>query len=319
MRGGERMLLHHTRNLQPFFDNPAVTEVVVNEPGMIGVEAKGQWSWHKMPEMTLQRLEAISIAAAFLSGQDVNSRQPACGCTLPGGYRMQIALPPLVPSGSISLTIRKRAKDFTPTLEWLAGKEYFRKLDPSINWPSQFRKWVLEKKTILIAGEIGSSKTTFSEALCREIPHYERIVTVEDAAELSDLPHENQVHLFYSKGNQGIAQVTAEYCIEMMFRMRIDRPVVQELRDSAAWAFLRVNMAGHPGGMTTIHAESPQGAMDAALGMILQHPAGAAMGKEGILDLLHRYIHIVVHCAKERGEAPGPNPYHITSIWEVSR
>lgn len=317
MRGGERLLAHHTRKLQPFFNDPAVTEVVVNEPGMVGVEAAGVWTWHPMPEMTFKRLEAVAIAAAFLSGQDVSSQQPACGCTLPGGYRMQIALPPLVPAGRISLTIRKRAKDFTPTLKWLEERQYFRFLDPSVNWPHQFRSWVQKKRTILIAGEIGSSKTTLAEALCGEIPLHERIGTVEDAAELADLPHVNQVNLFYSKGGQGVAQITAEDCIEMLLRMRIDRPIIQELRDAAAWAFLRINMAGHPGGMTTIHAESPRRAMDAAVGMMLQHKAGAALGPEGIRELLHRYVHVVVHCAKDRSEKPGPNPYYVTSVWEV--
>ena len=319
MRGGERLLANHTRNLQPFFNDPATTEVVVNRPGKVGVEAGGRWTWHDMPELTFKRLEAISIAAAYLSGQDIDARRPACGCTLPGGFRIQIALPPLVPAGRISLTIRKRAKDFTPTLDWLDNRDYFRALDPAVDWPGRFRSWVHAKKTILIAGEIGSSKTTLAEALCGEIPLHERLGTVEDAAELSDLPHVNQVNLFYSKGGQGVSSITAEDCIEMLLRMRIDRPVVQELRDAAAWAFLRINMAGHPGGMTTIHAESPEGAMDAAVGMILQHPAGAALGEQGIRNLLHRYIHVVVHCSKDRSAAPGANPYHVTGVWEVPR
>ena len=106
-----------------------------------------------------------------------------------------------------------------------------------------------------MSGATGSGKTTFAKALIRHIPASERLITIEDARELT-VPHRNAVHLLYAKDGQGLAQVGARELLESALRMRPDRILLQELRDASAFFYLRNVNTGHPGSITTVHADS---------------------------------------------------------------
>lgn len=319
MRPGEATLRTLLAPIAVHLADKSVTELVVNRPGELGVEHRGRWEWFDVPELTFDRLDAIGILAAAMSQQDVGPERPIVGSTLPGGQRIQICRPPVTPSGTISLTIR-RPSDFAPSIDLLAGGGLFAattaggrgdnpadgellQLYRAKEWPAFFALAVKAKKTLIVSGDTGSGKTTLAKAFIKEISVDERLVTIEDTAEFTDLPQRNIVSLFYSKGDQGLAKVKAEDLIAAALRMRPDRVLMQELRDSAAFAFMRGVAAGHPGSITTCHAGSAAGAFDALRLMVKEHDGGRHLADADVQTLLRTLVDVVVHC--ERNPATG--------------
>jgi type IV secretion system protein VirB11 len=309
-----RTLEHLLAPFMPFLENHRTTDVVVNRVGEIGAEIAGQWHWKEDAYITFDALDAIATLAAFNSGQDISPSHPLCGATLPGGERIQICRPPAT-QNTISLAIR-RPPSFRPTIEHLAGKGLFDQ--PSVQPSAVLAKTagnraellahaVAARKNILLAGATGSGKTTLARALIEHIPLNERLITIEDTAEWINLPHRNRVALFYSKGDQGTAKIRSEDLIEASLRMRPDRVLMQELRDGAAFSYLRGVVAGHPGCITSLHASSAEGAFDALRLMVRQHPDGRTMDDKDVKDLLFMQVDVVVHLNKQ---------YQITDIYQ---
>lgn len=295
--------------------DPAATEIVINRPSEVGVERRAGWTWEDAPELTFQRLDAIATLCAAMSQQDVGPERPLCASVLPDGQRVQICRPPAVAAGTISLTIR-RPSTFAPTIGSLAAGGLFSRteaatwrvhpLDAELielqrakDWERFFPLAVRAKKTVIVTGDTGSGKTTFAKALIQAIPLEERLITIEDTAEFIGLPHRNLVSLFYSKGDQGIARVRSEDLIEAALRMRPDRVLMQELRDGAAFTFMRSIAAGHPGSITTCHAGSAAGAFDALRLMVKQHDAGKHLADADVWALLHQLVDVVAHCRRD--------------------
>lgn len=316
IRPGESTLRLLLAPIAAHLADPTVTEVVVNRPGEAGVERRDGWTWHELPELTFQRLDAIATLCAAMSQQDVGPERPLCGSVLPDGQRVQICRPPAVAAGTISLTIR-RPSTFAPTIAGLAAGGLFARtegatrrahpLDTELmalhgakDWERFFPLAVQAKKTIIATGDTGSGKTTFAKALIQAIPLDERLVTIEDTAEFIGLPQRNLVSLFYSKGDQGVARVRSEDLIEAALRMRPDRVLMQELRDGAAFTFVRSIAAGHPGSITTCHAGSAAGAFDALRMMVKQHDAGKHLADADVFTLLHQLVDVVAHCRRDR-------------------
>ena len=313
-RPGERTLRLMLAPISGFLAADDVTEVVIQRPGEVGVERRGQWSWHVLPELDFDRLDGIATLCAAMSQQDVGPDRPLCASVLPDGQRVQICRPPAVAAGTISLTIR-RPSSFTPNLGMLAAGGLFTgtdvaqfrahpwdadlvELHRARDWTRFFPMAVRARKTVVVTGDTGSGKTTVAKALIQEIPLDERLVTIEDTAEFIGLPQRNLVSLFYSKGDQGLARTRAEDLIEAALRMRPDRVLMQEVRDGAAFVFIRSIAAGHPGSITTCHARNAHGAFDALRLMVKQHEAGKHLADADVRVLLDQLVDVVAHCEK---------------------
>jgi type IV secretion system protein VirB11 len=311
MTCGERTLNHHLALWAEHLSNPALTEICVNKPGEYATEISGIWHWHSAPHLTFDRLDGIGKLAAGLTRQTLDNHTPRASSVLPGRLRIQIARPPAVQEGTYSLTIRKRATDFVPTLPWLAERGYFAHLPQNRDWVAWWTDAVRTRHTLLIAGAIGSSKTTFGEALIHEIPLDERIITIEKVPEWN-LLHRNWVSSLYGASGDGkAAERAATQCVEDALRQRPDRILVGELRNGGeAWAYIRAMLAGHPGGITTLHAESTAGTMDALAMMLRQDTAGSTMSDADLRALIRRSVHIIAHCARD--------PYRLTAVEEIS-
>ncbi|MGH6971349.1 MAG: ATPase, T2SS/T4P/T4SS family, partial [Caulobacteraceae bacterium] len=140
------------------------------------------------------------------------------------------------------------------------------------------------------------------------IPDGERLLTIEDARELT-VPHRNAVHLLYAKDGQGLAKVGAKQLLESALRMRPDRILLQELRDGTAFFYLRNVNTGHPGSITTIHADSATLAFEQLALLVKESEGGRDLARDDIRSLLHMLVDVVVQLRRIDGR------FRMTEVW----
>jgi type IV secretion system protein VirB11 len=256
--------------------------------------------------------------------QKVNAQSPICSTSLPTGERVQIVAPPACDLGLYSITIRKPSNK-TFGLDELdagglfehtraakgrsaAGDAELLELKNAGKWPAFLELAVKARKNILISGATGSGKTTLSKALIQLIPSEERLLTIEDTRELI-VPHRNAVHMLYSKDGQGQANIGAKHLLEASLRMRPDRILLQELRDGTAFFYLRNVNSGHPGSITTVHADSAALAFGQLSLLVKESEGGRDLDRGDILALLKLLVDVVVQCKKVDGR------FRVTEIY----
>lgn len=283
---------------------PDVTDIYINRPGELWIETLGG-TIEQVEESRLDRLHLARLArqVAAYSSQGVNREQPLLSAALPDGARVQIVLPPAT-RGDIAIAIRKHVAA-SLTLEDYS----FADPDPSSAIGLQtaegpesvavsLRRAVRARANIVVAGGTSTGKTTFLSALLAEVPPQERLILIEDTPELK-LSHRNAVGLIATRGDQGEARVTANDLVAASLRMRPDRIILGELRGGEALAFLRAVNTGHPGSMTTVHANSPEGAVEQIALLILQ--AGTRLTRSDIHDYIASTIGVYVQLARVGG------------------
>ncbi len=322
MGGDSTILRHYLAPLRALLAPADVTDLVINQPGEIAVEASGVWRWEAASELTPEWLATLATAAAAFTAQDVNAETPICSTTLPGGERCQIVLPPA--AEQISLTIRRPAA-VDLSLADLDHQGLFQGLTPANTgareveaelialheagaWRAFLTLAVEAKRNILISGATGSGKTTLAKALVGLIPSNERLLTIEDTRELIT-PQRNAVHLLYAKDGQGLAKVDAKALLESALRMRPDRILLQELRDEAAFTYLRSANSGHPGSITTIHADSARLAFEQLALLVKASQAGRDLRRAEIDHLLRILVDVVVQTRRVEGR------FRVTEVW----
>lgn len=310
------VLEHYLAPLQPLLAPGDVTELVVNRPGEAGVERGGEWTWHAIAELTEPWLATLAVAAAAHTRQDISPDHPICSTVLPGGERCQIVIPPAVPTGTVSLTIRKPAGRLLD-LSALEAAGLFQEMADAGeapgededtlgrfreagDWPAFFSRAVRTRKNILISGATGSGKTTFARSLIQLIPEQERLITIEDARELT-APHRNLVHLTYARDGRGLSTAGPKALLEGALRMRPDRILMQELRDASAFFYLRNVSSGHPGSITTVHADSAAIAFEQLTLLVRESDGGRDLPRDDIRNLLHLLVDVVVQLKRVEG------------------
>jgi type IV secretion system protein VirB11 len=320
--GDTAVLEHYLAPLRRRLEPADVTELVVNRPGEFAVERLGGWQWFEDLDLTEASLRPLAVAAAAVTAQDVTSETPICSTVLPTGERCQIVLPPA--AEHVSLTLRKPSAttfgmaEFTEAGLFDAVSLSNDVLKPEEtkliaqrdggDWPGFFETAVKARKNILISGTTGSGKTTFAKGLIRLIPEHERLLTIEDARELV-VPHRNVVHMLYAKDGQGLAHVGAKQLLESALRMRPDRILMQELRDGTAFFYLRNVNSGHPGSITTIHADSAALAFEQLTLLVKESEGGRDLARDDVRSLLHLLVDIVVQMKRVEGR------FRITEVW----
>jgi type IV secretion system protein VirB11 len=176
------------------------------------------------------------------------------------------------------------------------------RLNQAGRYAAFLRLAVAKHQTIVVAGKTGSGKTTFMKGLTEEVPHSERLITIEDTAELTLPNHPNVVHLFYSKDAQGTARVTAKSLLEACLRMKPDRIFLAEVRGDECFYFVRLAASGHPGSITSVHAGSCALAFEQMSLMIRESGAGGGLRMNEIKWLLGVVVDVIVQFDRdERG------------------
>jgi type IV secretion system protein VirB11 len=286
-----------------------VTDIYVNRPCEIWLETIGNGPQRiTVPELSGEVLARLVRQIAALSAQGVNREHPLLAANLPGGERVQAVIPPAT-RGDIAVAIRKHVsvalslEDYRTSGEpQMMGISELSDRQERVSEQSDvfamLRDAVKQRRNIMVSGGTSSGKTTFVNALIKEIPLEERLILIEDTPELQ-YPHDNAVGLIAARGALGEAEVSAEDLLIASLRMRPDRIILGEIRGSEAVTFLRAVNTGHPGSMSTIHADSPLRAMDQLALLVLQ--TGTRMAWDEVIRYIRSSLDIIVQLRNRGG------------------
>lgn len=237
--------------LQEILEDQEITEIMVNGPDQIFIEKQGRLEPYPKKFLSKEKLEDVIQQIVGKVNRTVNESSPIVDVRLQDGSRVNVVLPPVAINGPI-VTIRKFPAD-PITMEHLVSIQSI-----TMQAAEFLKKLVQAKYNIFISGGTGSGKTTFLNALSAYIPKEERIITIEDSAELQIQNIPNLVRLEVRNANlEGKNEVTIRDLIRSALRMRPDRIILGEVRDAAAYDLLSVMNTGHDGSLSTGHANSP--------------------------------------------------------------
>ena len=272
--------------LAPLLADPAVTDVLVNGPYRVFIERFGRLEATDVRFRDAEHLVRIIQRIAARVGRRIDEASPMVDARLPDGSRVNATLPPVTIDGP-TLSVRR------------FGRRRLRRDDLAElgMFSSQMRElmeWVVRgRKNVLISGGTGSGKSTFLGAIAEAIPNQERIVTIEDAAELI-LDQEHVVRMETRPPNvEGLGRIAARDLVTNALRMRPDRIIVGEVRGGEALDMLQAMNTGHDGSLTTIHANSPRDALARLETMVLM--AGLDLPSRAIREQIVSAIQLVVH------------------------
>ena len=296
--------------LEPWLARQDVTEILVNRPHEIWIETNAGARMERVdvPDLGATALSRLAAQVARANHQGVSRAHPLLSGLLPGGERIQIIAPPAT-RAHLAIAIRKHVQvdldleDYATAGAFAsvrrAGQDDGRDLRALLadgDLLAFFRAAVAARKTILVSGGTSSGKTTFLNALLKQIASHERVITIEDTPEVS-LDRPNALGLVAVRGATGEANVTPEDLLQAALRMRPDRLLLGEMRGSEAFSFLRAVNTGHPGSISTIHANSCAGAIEQVALLALQ--ARVNLGRAEIIAYARSVIDIVVQLRRD--------------------
>lgn len=288
--------------------DPMVMDIVINRPKEImAITVDRGWVTYPAERLDEDFLHSLALRVANNSSKSISELSPILSGELPNSNeRVQIVIPPA--AASISITIRK-ASPVVKTLEELEAQGSFSEIiiNKKDNTDEELagllkekklveflRKAVLYKKNIIVSGATGSGKTTFMKSLIMEIPASERLITIEDVAELDLDTHDNKVHLFYSRGDEEGFNVDAKTALASCLRMRPSRILLAELRGDEAWEYIKSVNTGHEGSITSMHANDSFESFEQLTAFIKDSTTGAHLDANYIRNRLFSTIDIVL-------------------------
>jgi pilus assembly protein CpaF len=276
--------------LQPLIDDPQVTEIMVNSPDGIFFEKNGRISRSELSFDDHEHLESFISRYFGQANKLINEQKPMADMRLDDGSRVHAVMKPAAINGPV-ISIR-RFTGIRPELPVLIEAGF---ITPDMS--DYLSRQVADKKNIFICGGTGTGKTTFLNALSRCIPEQERVITVEDSAELNLNSLPNQIRLESRQpGPDGQGKISLSDLIRTSLRLRPDRIIVGEVRGGEAYDMLQAMQTGHPGSMSTGHGNSCVDMLDRLSLMILMN---SNLPWDGCKRMVAGSIDIIVHIVRE--------------------
>jgi type IV secretion system protein VirB11 len=298
--------------LAPWLAQADVTDIWINRPHEIWFETLGGAIHRDRVEaFDAPTLERLARQIAAFSSQGVSRAQPLLAASLPDGSRVQVVLPPAT-RGNVAFAIRRHVSRDLALRDWddagafaglaeggaeLARERTFHRAGAR-EAASVLAEAVRARRNILVSGGTSTGKTTFLNALLAEVLDSERLVLIEDTEELH-VANENAVGLIAARGHLAEADISAEDLLIAALRMRPDRIILGELRGQEAFTFLRAINTGHPGSMTTIHADTPHRAIEQLVLLVLQ--AGSRLSRDDVRHYVRESIDVFVQLQRVGG------------------
>lgn len=303
------------------FKNETITEIVINKYNEIWYEDHN--GFHKGTDEECKRVTEFNCkkfgnAVATATEQILNDSSPILGATLPTNERIQIVIPPSLPMGQYSITIRK-PMSFNLSLEQYNEQGFFDNVligDEVSNLDKKLAELLHKKdymnffrlavesgnKNLAIAGATGSGKTTFFKAVMQEIPEHERLITIEDVRELFNEKHQNVVNLLYPSEAKHNDKVTPASLLKSCLRMKPDRILLAELRGGETFDYINAISSGHGGSITTLHAGNKDEVIRRLTLMTLQNLTGSKLPYETAKSIIEETLDIIIHVGKINGK-----------------
>lgn len=293
--------------LDTIIRDDTITEVMINGPEKIFIEKNGRLTRLNKRFESERKLEDVIQRIVGLAGREVNQANPICDTRLPDGSRVNVVLPPIALCGP-TVTIRKFSKE-PMTIEKLIE---YGSLTQEI--ADKLELLVRAKYNIFISGGTGSGKTTFLNALSNYIPKDERIITIEDSAELQITGIDNLVSMETRNANaSGVGSITIRDLIKSSLRMRPERIIVGECRGGEALDMLQAMNTGHDGSLSTGHANSTEDMLSRLETMVLQGAEGLPL--EAIRQQISSAVDIIIHLSRLRDKSR--KTMEITEVLEM--
>jgi pilus assembly protein CpaF len=293
----ERLTLEIARDvmglgpIEPFLDDPMVSELMVNGTNFIYVERNGVIQQTDGRFVSEEHVRRVIDRIVVQVGRRIDEASPMVDARLPDGSRVNAIVPPLSLDGSI-LTIRKFAKDPFQAADLVQMQTF----TPQVS--AVLSACVEGGMNILVSGGTGTGKTTLLNVLSSFVPHNERIVTIEDAVELQ-LHQQHVIRLEARPANlEGEGQVTIRDLVRNSLRMRPDRIIVGEVRGGEALDMLQAMNTGHDGSLSTVHANSARDALARIETMVLM--AGFDLPSRAIREQVASALDVIVHLERFR-------------------
>lgn len=281
--------------LDSIISDDSITEVMINGPEKIFIEKKGRLTRLDKKFESQRKLEDVIQRIVGLAGREVNQANPICDTRLPDGSRVNVVLPPIALCGP-TITIRKFSKEPMTINKLIEYGSITQEI------ADKLELLVKAKYNIFISGGTGSGKTTFLNALSNFIPKDERIITIEDSAELQITGIDNLVSLETRNANaSGAGQVTIRDLIKSSLRMRPERIIVGECRGGEALDMLQALNTGHDGSLSTGHANSTEDMLSRLETMVLQGADGLPL--EAIKQQIASAVDIIIHLSRLRDKS----------------
>lgn len=280
--------------LQPLVDDPSVTEIMINGPHHVFIEQSGRLFRKNVSFGTNEKLENVILNIVSKVNRTVNEASPIVDARLLDGSRVNVVLPPIALDGP-TVTIRKFPED-PMTVEKLIA---YGSITPEV--AELLERMVKAKYNIFISGGTGSGKTTFLNALSNFIPKDERVITIEDSAELQIKGVENLVRLETRNANmEGKGEVTIRDLIRSSLRMRPERIVVGEVRGAEALDMLQAMNTGHDGSLSTGHSNSTKDMLSRLETMVV---SGNHIPIEAIRQQIASAIDVIIQLSRLRDKS----------------
>lgn len=285
------IILPFLRPIAGFLRDDDVSEIMVNPGGQVFVERQGRVQAAGGAHVDERNLQVAVRNIARLLGNDISEEQPILDARLPDGSRVAAVIPPCSLNGT-ALTIRK----FRPSFFTISELVEAGALSPTV--AAALRDAVERRDNILISGGTGTGKTTLLNALTVCIPEDERVVVVEETAELQ-LALPNVVRLEERRAQRDVPAVTMRELLRAILRHRPDRILVGEVRGGEAYDLLQALNTGHAGTLSTIHASSASQALSRLTSCVLQ--AGVEVPYRAVRHQIGEAIQVVVHMTRAAG------------------
>ena len=280
--------------LQPLVDDPSITEIMINGPHNVFIEQNGRLFKKNVSFGSNEKLENVILNIVSKVNRTVNEANPIVDARLLDGSRVNVVLPPIALDGP-TVTIRKFPED-PMTMEKLIG---YGSLTPEA--AEVLERMVRAKYNIFISGGTGSGKTTFLNALSNYIPKDERVITIEDSAELQIEGVENLVRLETRNANmEGKGEVTIRDLIRSSLRMRPERIIVGEVRGAEALDMLQAMNTGHDGSLSTGHSNSTKDMLSRLETMVI---SGNSIPIDAIRQQIASALDIIIQLSRLRDKS----------------
>lgn len=299
--------------LIPYLEREDVTDLFVNKPGELWLETAHGTESHIVEQLDEASLWRLARQIAATSDQGISREHPLLAATLPDGSRIQICAPPATRS-FIAVAIRKHNVQNLRLSDYFSAGAFSRVGEAALTEKAVNRTLtallnagdtqeflaaaVRARKTIVIGGGTGTGKTTFLNAMLQEAPAHERLILIEDTAEIQ-LSHDNAVGLIAVRGRLGEAEVSPADLVEAALRLKPDRIIMGEIRGAEAMSWLRAVGTGHPGSITTVHANSAKGIAEQLALMALM--SGVELPRSELIDYVRDIVDIFIQLSRRDG------------------